>query len=113
MMKTLRVKPGRTAAHAGAYHGAGWTEQMSDDEAAAALSTGDWEEIATAAGGAPRRPEGEALTEAIIDVIGLLGPGDFGQSGAPNVKPLEALLGFDITAEDRDTAWARLQAATE
>ena len=56
---------------------------------------------------APAKPKGEALTAAIGEAIPKLDEeDDFGASGAPSVKALERVLGFDISAEERNVAWA-------
>ena len=110
-MKALRVKQGHTASHAGAFFGPGWVEEMADLEAAAALATGDWEEVDLGRKTQQERPEGDALIEAIRGQFAGLGADDFGKDGTPLVKPLEDALGYDITAEERDQAWAVHQAA--
>mgnify|MGYP000628011926 CR=1 FL=1 len=47
--------------------------------------------------------------DEIVTAIGQLGDEDFTQSGAPEVKALEAVLGVQITAVQRDNAWATYQ----
>ena len=45
---------------------------------------------------------------AILKAIGLLNaenPALWGQDGAPRVKALEAVLGFDISEDERNHAW--------
>lgn len=47
--------------------------------------------------------------DEIVTAIGQLGDKDFTQSGAPEVKALEAVLDVQITAVQRDNAWATYQ----
>jgi uncharacterized protein YifE (UPF0438 family) len=49
------------------------------------------------------------LIDAIVDAIADLDSESFGKDGKPNVKAIEAVLGRDITAADRDQAWATYQ----
>ncbi len=49
------------------------------------------------------------LQDAIMDAIADLEPDSFGKDGKPAVKAIEAVLGQDITATDRDRAWAAYQ----
>jgi hypothetical protein len=37
---------------------------------------------------------------------------DYGKNGVPDVKAIEKVLGVDITAEQRDNAWAQLEKET-
>lgn len=64
----------------------------------------------------PVKPEGEALTEAIVAAIKALDLGDEENrtaAGKPQVSALELALGYEITAADRDAAWAVVQAEGE
>lgn len=46
----------------------------------------------------------------IVDAIDKLDPEtDFTGSGLPEVKALEGVLGYDITAKERDDAWTLYQ----
>ncbi len=45
-----------------------------------------------------------------MDAIADLEPDSFGKDGKPAVKAIEAVLGQDITATDRDRAWTAYQA---
>ena len=48
----------------------------------------------------------QEIIELIVEAIGELDPEDgFTESGVPRVNALEEIVGFDITAEDRDEAW--------
>ena len=38
-------------------------------------------------------------------------PMDFSRDGTPKVRSIERILGYDITAADRDSAWETLQEA--
>lgn len=50
---------------------------------------------------------GPALTADIAAAIGLLDPEDgFTKDGVPNVAALEAVLGYSISAAERNEAWA-------
>ena len=49
----------------------------------------------------------------IIDAILQLDPKkDYGKNGVPDVKAIEKILGVDITAQQRDLAWAELEKET-
>ena len=57
---------------------------------------------------------GPAGVGSVVAAIGELDPDDAGswtKSGKPELKALEALLGADLTAAERDEAWAAFQAA--
>jgi hypothetical protein len=56
----------------------------------------------TSAGTAvPTKPEGEALTAAIVAIIPeLKGAEDFTASGTPKVKSVETALGYDVTGDE-------------
>jgi len=43
--------------------------------------------------------------QQITDAIKTLNPEDFTGGGKPKVEALEAALGFDISAQERDDAW--------
>jgi len=60
----------------------------------------------TASNGAPPQDK----PAKIIAAIGALQADSFGANGAPNVKVLEKVLGFQITARERDRAWKVLEA---
>jgi len=50
------------------------------------------------------------LIDAMLDAIDDLAPEAFGKDGRPAVKAIEEILGQNITAVDRDKAWALYQA---
>ena len=59
-----------------------------------------------AAGSAASKPSGEALNAAILEAAEALDPEeDFGADGKPNAKALASVLGYKISAEERDAAW--------
>ena len=61
-----------------------------------------------------KRPEGDALQAAIRAAIEALDPANpecWTKGGKPDVRALEKVLGFDITAPERDAAWAAVEAA--
>ena len=81
--------------------------ELADDIAAALLADGVVLEPETAAQDRKAR---------IIAAIGELDPDNpehFTKGGKPEVKALEAILGFDITAAERDAAWAAFQEGGE
>jgi hypothetical protein len=51
----------------------------------------------------------------VVDAITLLvekaNPRDFNRFGTPKVRSIERILGYDITAVDRDVAWETYQEA--
>ncbi|WNO10542.1 hypothetical protein [Teredinibacter sp. KSP-S5-2] len=53
------------------------------------------------------------LIDAIVDAITDLDPAEFGKDKKPNVKALEKILEQNITAADRDHAWAIYQQLVE
>lgn len=74
---------------------------------------------------APAAPASETITD-VTDVadlttkadrlsvaIATLAPTDFTVGGAPKVEALEAALNENVTAAERDAAWALFQAARE
>lgn len=65
------------------------------------------------ASAAPAKPEGDELQAAIRGAIGKLDPADKSKrtkGGAPKTEALEAVLDFDISAAERDEAWAAVEA---
>lgn len=65
---------------------------------------------------APAAPKRAIDRAAIVAAIGQLEPGNkdhWTQAGAPDVRALEAVLGGQISAKDRDQAWAAAQKAKE
>lgn len=62
-----------------------------------------------AAGPTKTKPAGDELTKQMVEAIGKLKKGDFTAGGAPRVKAMEVALGFDVTEEERDAAWAAAQ----
>ena len=61
----------------------------------------------------PARPEGDELQAAIRGAIEALDPANaslWTKGGKPEVKALEARLGFDISAAERDEAWTAVEA---
>ena len=48
----------------------------------------------------------EKIIFAALDAID---NGDTIESGAPNIRAMEEILGFDITAEERDHAWETIK----
>lgn len=68
-------------------------------------------EAGVAAG--PTKPTGDALDEAIVSAIESLESGNAEHftakgSGLPRVEAIEAVLGFDIDAADRDRVWSAM-----
>lgn len=56
------------------------------------------------------KPTGDKLIAAIAIAIGDLDPEeDYTKGGDPNVRSLEKILGYDISAEDRNAAFALYQ----
>lgn len=55
----------------------------------------------------------EAIKNAVLQVVTEANPEDFtgaGNNKKPKVEPIEKILGFDITATERDTAFALVSA---
>ena len=53
---------------------------------------------------------GAGILAAIYEVINSGDPDNLVASGAPKVPVLEGILGYDITAYERDTAWKQYEA---
>ena len=103
----------------GKDHAPGTVLDIADDEAerliARGFATSGQEKAASAstpaktattpAGGKPA-----PTIEDIVEAISGLDPAkDYGKNGKPNVEAIEALLGADITAQQRDQAWEIFQ----
>lgn len=57
--------------------------------------------------------DAEALTAAIVDAIGQLDKDkaeNWTKGGVPQVGAIEAVLGYEISAGERDAAWTAFQA---
>ena len=62
-----------------------------------------------------KKPKGDKLTAALVEAIGGLNKDDedlWTGSGKPNVNALEAVLGYAVSAAERDGAWDTIKAAT-
>ena len=67
-----------------------------------------------ASGASPGKPTAGPSPERLkllVDAIDELPDDAFGQDGKPHVRALEAKLGGDVTAAERDAAWQAVQAA--
>ena len=63
-----------------------------------------------------KKPAGDTLTAALAEAIGGLDKGDeelWTNSGKPNTKALEAVLGYPVSAAERDAAWAAVEASAK
>lgn len=49
------------------------------------------------------------MFEAFTSMVERNKRGDFGASGAPHQKVVESIVGFDITAQERDSLWVEFQ----
>lgn len=65
-------------------------------------------------------PEGDSepskqdvICNAIVKMIEAKTPGDFLNDGRPAVEPLSKMAGFQVTAGERDSAWAVVQKAMQ
>lgn len=60
----------------------------------------------------PAKPEGESLTAAIAAAIGKMNLKDQEQvtaAGVPSTSALANMLGYSVSAEERDAGWKRFQ----
>ena len=109
-MPLYTVRPGRHVTVDGFTHGPGFTFEAADTAVTAALAAGDVAPAVPKQKKPPResaKPQDAAvLEEAILLASATLPEGSFTKNGAPDVKALEAVLGYDITAAERDAAWA-------
>ena len=99
----------------GKDHAPGAVLDIADDEAerliARGFATSGQEKAAFASAPAkttttPAGGKTAPTIEDIVEAISGLDPAkDYGKNGKPNVEAIEALLGADITAQQRDQAW--------
>lgn len=66
--------------------------------------------------GGPERPEDEAelkvaLDDAIVSIVETGSEEDYSAAGVPLVRSLKNRLGYEVTEDERDTAWARYNEA--
>jgi hypothetical protein len=117
----------------GKDHAPGTIVDVAEDEAKRLLARGFAVQghdkatpTATATPGAPATPPAANASTAgngdkppptiedIVEAIAGLDPAkDYGKNGKPNVDAVEALLGADITAAQRDEAWEIYQKENE
>lgn len=50
-----------------------------------------------------------AIVKAIKTLVEEADPSHFGKDGTPKVRAVEKILGYDITAAERDSAWDTFQ----
>lgn len=120
----MKIKAIITLSVNGKDHAPGAVVDIADDEAKRLIARGfaaahGVEKAAPAATGNPQNPETPPAgsgnkpaptIEDIVEAIAALDPTkDYGKNGKPNVEAIEAVLGADITAAQRDQAWAILQ----
>lgn len=118
------AKPGKSAKASRTYNGVVFrngVETTVKDEIAAKLEKESYadeftivrtaeEKKETAPVVTEKRPENQnERTEAILSVLGQLSKdaGDFDGDGKPKLDELSKVLGWDVTAEDRDAALAQ------
>lgn len=93
--------------------GASVTVTLSDEDATELKALGCVEDIVVASqSGVPTDPA--ARQEAIIAAIGQLDPANTDLwlgSGAPDVKAIIAVTGWNLTAAERNTAWETISAS--
>lgn len=100
----MKVKANITIIAGNKEYTPGALVDVSDDEATRLIGRG----FASAAGQEKPTPVKDAAPsiEDIVEAISGLDPTkDYGKNGKPNVEAIEALLGVDITAAQRDQAW--------
>lgn len=62
---------------------------------------------------APPESKQDVICNAIVKMIEAKTPGDFLNDGRPAVEPLSKMAGFQVTAGERDSAWAVVQKAMQ
>lgn len=100
----MKVKANITIIAGNKEYAPGALVDVADDEAARLVARG----FASAVGQEKAVPAKDATPsiEDIVEAISGLDPTkDYGKNGKPNVEAIEALLGVDITAAQRDQAW--------
>jgi hypothetical protein len=112
---TMKIKAIITLHVNGKDHAPGAVLDIADDEAerliARGFATSGQEKTASASAPAKTAtpPTGSKPAPTIEDIVeavsGLDPTKDYGKNGKPNVEAIEALLGADITAAQRDQAW--------
>lgn len=99
--------------HDGKLYAVGSSIELTEDQAERLKKIGAVEDV-PAAPVAPVAPTDEAeRLAAIADAIGKLDTADKAQwmnSGAPKVPAIEAVTGWQLTAKERDAAWAQINA---
>jgi hypothetical protein len=111
MLSLIMARCLATVRHGGAHHGPNAIIQVTAEEFEALKAEGKVAALEEAEPSAPaaEKPEDRtALLDEIIEAMGKVAKEEFGKDGKPNVKPLEAVLGYDIKAQDRDDALERL-----
>jgi hypothetical protein len=101
----------------GKDHAPGAVLDIADDEAerliARGFATSGQEKAASTLAKTATTPAGGKPAPTIVDIVeaisGLDPAKDYGKNGKPNVEAIEALLGADITAQQRDQAWEIFQ----
>lgn len=105
----MRVVTTKSVELNGEAFGPGWLfENLTELEAKALVDAG---EARAEEAVAPTKPENaDDLNAAIIAAMKAMAESDIGADGKPNVKPLGKVLGYAVTADERDAALEALKA---
>lgn len=88
----------------------GFATVQGAEKAAPASTGGNTQKTETPSSGGGNGGKPTPTIEDIVEAIAGLDPAkDYGKNGKPNVEAIEALLGADITAAQRDQAWDIIQ----
>jgi hypothetical protein len=103
----MKIKAVITIIAGGKDYAPGALVEISDDEALRLIGRGF--AVAGQEKAAPASTSSKTAAPTIEDIVeaiaGLDPTKDYGKNGKPNVEAIEALLGVDITAAQRDQAW--------
>ena len=100
----MKVKANITIIAGNKEYAPGALVDVTDDEAARLIGRG----FATEVGQeklVSAKDAGPSIEDIVEAISGLDPTKDYGKNGKPNVEAIEALLGVDITAAQRDQAW--------
>ncbi|GAB5502752.1 hypothetical protein [Pyruvatibacter sp.] len=105
----MRIVTTKSVVLNGQTFGPGWPfENLTELEAKALVDAG---EARVEEAAAPTKPnDADDLNAAIIAAMEGMAESDISADGKPNVKPLGKLLGYSVTADERDAALEALKA---
>ncbi len=100
----MKVKANITLIAGNKEYAPGALVEITDDEAARLIGRGFVSAIEQEKP-TPAKTAAPSIEDIVEAIAGLDPTKDYGKNGKPNVEAIEALLGVDITAAQRDQAW--------